>query len=258
MGKDLRLAAIESYIVRSGIPGATATRKSWQPTAKGMPKARASEADTDDDSDDDDDDDDATDADTDDESDEDQEDSESESDADDDDDAEDDDESEDDSKPKSRKKPGFKVPKSQAELDELIRARLDRKAREVEAQVKADLKREQQLAAAKKRGDSDKVIKALEEEIEKLKEANKETSLVEIKRRVAQKAGLPPSAAERLIGKNEAELRSDAKALKKELGITAKPVKKPADDRGESNRPTGSKTSDEQADWKKPEFWITD
>jgi hypothetical protein len=247
MSRDQRLAAIMRYINGTSDVRLTA----W-------PKAMPKPAETDDDEPDDEDDD-ATDADDDDESDEDQEDS-----SDDDDDADDDedDDAEDDSKSasKSKRKPGFRTPKSQEDLDRMIAKRLERKAREVEAQVKADLKREADLQAAKKRGDSEKVIKGLEEEIERLKAANKETSLAEVKRRVAERAGLPASAAVRLVGNTEAEIRADAKALRKELGITTTPGdKKKPDDRGESNKPRGKgKSASEQEDWQKPEFWITD
>ena len=250
MGRDLRLAAINRFI--NGNPSNRFT--AWP---KAMPKPKEADEDDADDEDDD-----ATDADDDDESDEDQEDSsgDDDDDADDEDDEDDEDASSSKKPSKSERKPRFRVPKSQDDLDRMIAKRLERKEREVAAQVKADLKREADLAAAKKRGDSEKVIKALEEENARLKEATKNTNLTEIKRRVAERAGLPASAAVRLVGETEAEIRADAKALRKELGITTSPDgKQKPDDRGESNKPRGKgKGSGEQEDWQKPEFWIQD
>jgi hypothetical protein len=248
MGKDLRLAAIMRFV--QGLDHTEDSSRRFQAWPKAMPKG----AEDDEDGDDEDSDDDSTDEDADDESDEDQEDSEDDDDADDDDADDDDDEGEDKKSKKPARRRGFKAPKSQADLDDLIAERLARKEREVRRAIKA----EQDLQIAKDKGDSDTVIKNLEQQIRDLKSENKGARLESVKARVAEKLGLPASAARRLQGENEAEIRNDAKALKKELGLTTKPRRPATDDRGESNKDRDKKAGkDTDESWKKPEFWTS-
>jgi hypothetical protein len=111
---------------------------------------------------------------------------------------------------------------TQAEVDAIVKDRLDRerKARE-KAQADAKAKAEAELLA--KNAEWEKLAKQREDEIKALSERLKQKEVLERKRAVAEKTGLPVAIADRLTGETDEELEADAKAILEALPKSPRP-----------------------------------
>jgi transposase len=116
---------------------------------------------------------------------------------------------------------GETVYRTQKQFDEAFTARLERARnqweREAEAKRTAERKKAED-AAAKAAGEWQKVAEQRERELDDLRADIERRELNMLKARIGTEEGLPTRLHERLAGSTEAELREDAKALKKELG----------------------------------------
>lgn len=111
---------------------------------------------------------------------------------------------------------------TEEELETIVKERLSREQakREKAAKDAADKARAEEAA---KQGEYQKLAEAREKELADLKAQFKARELDDLKRAVAEKAGLPAALASRLIGETEADLEKDAKALLDTLPKTPKP-----------------------------------
>lgn len=102
---------------------------------------------------------------------------------------------------------------TQAELDKIIKERLDREAskrKELEEKVRAETERD----TLAKNQEWEKLAKQHEADLLKERERIKELELNELRHKAAAKYQLPPEIAERLRGDNLEALEKDAESLK--------------------------------------------
>lgn len=101
---------------------------------------------------------------------------------------------------------------TESELEAILKERLDREKakRERAAQEAAD-KAAQEAAA--KNGEWEKVAKQNEAKLAELQAQLHAREVMDLKRSIAEKIGLPVSLAARLVGETEKDLETDAKAL---------------------------------------------
>lgn len=101
---------------------------------------------------------------------------------------------------------------TQAEVDRIVKERLDRESKKREDGEKKA--REQAEADAMKRNaEWEKLAKQREEELEKVNAELEKVRLVELKRSVAAKYGIPDALIERLKGSTAEEIDTDAKTI---------------------------------------------
>ena len=101
---------------------------------------------------------------------------------------------------------------TQAEVETLIRERLDRERRKAEEAAKLAQEKAMQEAAAKN-GEWQKLAEAAAKKAEELERAIKARDILDLKRTIAKKVGLSEALAARLSGETEEEISLDAKAL---------------------------------------------
>jgi hypothetical protein len=101
---------------------------------------------------------------------------------------------------------------TQAELEQILK---DRIAREKEAGAKAAQAAADKAAldAAAKNGEWQKVAEQTKAQLAEMQAAIEARDLTDKKRSIAERVGLPPALAARLIGKTDEEIEKDAKAL---------------------------------------------
>lgn len=112
---------------------------------------------------------------------------------------------------------------TQAEVDALIKERLDRQANKSEEQQRK-AQEEAQRQAAEQQGEYKSLYEKAQAELEQTRSEAKAAQLAATRRLVAQKLGLSEKIAERLVGENEEELMADAEALLGELPKPQKPT----------------------------------
>lgn len=113
---------------------------------------------------------------------------------------------------------------TQAEVDALIKDRLDRAAKKSEEQQRR-AQEEAQRRAAEQQGEYKSLYEKVQAELEQTRNEAKAATVAATRRLVAQRLGLSDKVAERLVGETEEELMADAEAL---LGELPKPQKPPA------------------------------
>lgn len=113
---------------------------------------------------------------------------------------------------------------SQAEVDALIKDRLDRATKKSEEQQRR-AQEEAERRAAEQQGEYKSLYEKTQAELEEVRTQAKAAQLAATRRLVAKELGISEKIAERLVGETEEELRADAEAL---LGELPKPQKPPA------------------------------
>jgi hypothetical protein len=113
---------------------------------------------------------------------------------------------------------------TQAEVDALIKDRLDRAAKKSEEQQRRT-QEEAQRRAAEQQGEYKSLYEKTQADLEQARNEAKAVKLAAARRIVAKELGISEKIAERLVGETEEELRADAEAL---LGELPKPQKPPA------------------------------
>ena len=113
---------------------------------------------------------------------------------------------------------------TQAEVDALIKDRLDRATKKSEEQQRR-AQEEAQRRAAEQQGEYKSLYEKTQAELEEVRTQAKAAQLAATRRLVAKELGISEKIAERLVGETEEELRADAEAL---LGELPKPQKPPA------------------------------
>ena len=110
---------------------------------------------------------------------------------------------------------------TEADVEKIVKERLEReKAKRAQAEKDAADKAAAETAA--KNGEWEKVAKAKDEELAKIKTQLAERELNDRKRAIAEKVGLPAALASRLVGSTDEELEKDAKSI---LDTIPKPTK---------------------------------
>ena len=101
---------------------------------------------------------------------------------------------------------------TEADVEKIVKERLEReKAKRAQAEKDAADKAAAETAA--KNGEWEKVAKAKDEELAKIKTQLAERELNDRKRAIAEKVGLPAALASRLVGSTDEELEKDAKSI---------------------------------------------
>jgi hypothetical protein len=101
---------------------------------------------------------------------------------------------------------------TQAEVEQIVKDRLGREAEKRKA-GEAEAARKAAETAAQQNGEWEKLAKQREAELAQLQASLKQRDLADKKRSIAEKVGLPPALAARLIGDTDEEIEKDAKAL---------------------------------------------
>ena len=117
----------------------------------------------------------------------------------------------------------FQTITTQEELNRIIEDRLARERKKYEGfeGLKADSEELKQLKAQdlpKQIADLTAKLQQRQTELEGLQTRAEAAETALLRARIAREAGLPAALADRLTGKNEAEIRKDAEALKGVLG----------------------------------------
>lgn len=134
---------------------------------------------------------------------------------------------------------------TQAELDGIIRERLDRQQRAIDAKATKDREAIEADQAAKQ-GEFQKLAEAKAARVAELEAEIATRDHDALRRRVADKHGLPAALAVRLMGDTEDELTADAKELAKLVTATpAAPTRVPGAAAGP--KPSGSTGSGPEA-----------
>ena len=124
---------------------------------------------------------------------------------------------------------------TQDEVEQMIKERLDREKSKREKEA-AEARTKAETEAAAKNQEWEKLAKQRENELTETKRQLADRDLADKKRAVAEKIGLPPTLASRLIGTTDEELEKDAKALLETLP-KGKPANPPPANPGIGGQP---------------------
>lgn len=101
---------------------------------------------------------------------------------------------------------------TQAELDLIIKERLEREKRRAE-EIAAKAKEKAEAEALAKNQEWEKLAKQREEELVRLNAELEAAKLAELRSSIARKVNLPDALVSRLVGKTAEEIEADAKKL---------------------------------------------
>lgn len=155
----------------------------------------------------------------------------------------------------------FKPIASQDELDRIIQERVRRAKRsaakelkkELEQQVRDEIEAETSRLKNEEEGNWKELYEEAAKEIKNLKESASIAELHQLKVKLLEEAGFPASAAKRILGETEDDIRKDVKEYIKDHPL----VKKAPEEPGATNpgkKPKGRK-DENQKDYDSPSVW---
>jgi hypothetical protein len=124
-------------------------------------------------------------------------------------------------------KPGFQPIESQDDLDQIIRRRLNGMRKKLTEEIREEIEADIESKAAEEQGEYKKLYDELQVKHRELESRLAERDLIDRKRDVAKRVGLPDARVDRIKGETEEEMEADAKAM-------AALVKTPAEEEPET------------------------
>lgn len=148
---------------------------------------------------------------------------------------------------------------TQADIDRIVTDRLKRERGTIRAEVEDEIKREAAAAAAKEQGDYKALLEAEQKDHEatknklaEMEDKQAKADHLALQQKVAKAVGIPEELAVKITGETEADMTTDAKAMKKLLA----PKADTDIDAGRTQHGRTQSSKDEDAKkWSKPDTW---